>query len=98
MVFVLMSSNKCTTLTEACYHMSECSQALLTPTQLCTISPVISGSGLQTPLSTHSDVVGCCRERLTRILMAQAEQLQEVTEAGEGRIAVAVGLKNVRCS
>ena len=30
--------------------------------------------------------------------MAQAEQLQEVTEAGEGRIAVAVGLKNVRCS
>ena len=28
--------------------------------------------------------------------MAQADQLQEVREAGEGRIAVVVGLKNVR--
>ena len=38
------------------------------------------------------------RERVTRVLMAQADQLQDVKEAGEGRIAVAVGLKNVRCS
>jgi elongation factor G len=53
---------------------------------------VLSGS-----LKSHTSIYNLStnsRERVTRVLMAQADQLQDVKEAGEGRIAVAVGLKN----
>lgn len=36
------------------------------------------------------------REKVTRVLQAQADELLEVKEASEGSIAVAVGLKHVR--
>ena len=37
-----------------------------------------------------------CREKVTRILLAQADELQEVGGAYEGNIAVVMGLKHVR--
>ena len=37
-----------------------------------------------------------CREKVTRILLAQADEVQEVGGAYEGNIAVVMGLKHVR--
>ena len=77
--------------------MSECSQALSSPTHPSTISLPEAGFWTARYLCMQSYGVVSSREKVTRVLMAQADRLQDVKEAGEGRIAVLVGLKNVSC-
>ena len=95
--YVHMHSSKCMMFIVGCWCTLESSQALSSPTPPSTMPLATAGTypaAITSVLELYCDTCHC-REKVTRLLSAQADQLQEVKTVHKGSIAVAVGLKHV---
>ena len=103
-----LPSSKCMMLIVDCWCISGCIPALYSHIPPSIMPPETQGLTLVlcdifyicsdgTANGFLRSVIFYIREKLTRVLLAQADELQEVSGAYEGSIAVAMGLKHVSC-